>query len=40
MGELPRGGFYSYLWVNDSWDEVENAARILPDFRPWRSATF
>lgn len=34
MGELPRGGFYSYVWVERLLGmEVENADAILPEFQ-------
>lgn len=34
MGELPRGGFYSYVWVERLMGmRVENAERILPEFQ-------
>lgn len=34
MGELPRGGFYSYLWVERLLGmKVQNAGRVLPDFQ-------
>jgi hypothetical protein len=34
MGELPRGGFYSYEWVERLLGmRVQNAARILPEYQ-------
>lgn len=34
MGELPRGGFYSYEWIERLMGmSVENADRILPEYR-------
>lgn len=34
MGELPRGGFYSYEWVERLFGmRVENAGRILPEYQ-------
>ena len=34
MGELPRGGFYSYEWVERRMGmRVKNAERILPEFQ-------
>jgi hypothetical protein len=34
MGELPRGGFYSYEWVERLLGlRVENAGRILPEYQ-------
>jgi hypothetical protein len=34
MGELPRGGFYSYEWVERLMGmKVENTDRILPEFQ-------
>jgi hypothetical protein len=34
MGELPRGGFYSYEWIERLMGmQVENAERILPEYQ-------
>jgi hypothetical protein len=34
MGELPRGGFYTYAWIERLLGmDVENAAAILPQFQ-------
>src|SRR5215216_2511612 len=34
MGEPPRGGYYSYTWVERMQGlEIENADRILPEFQ-------
>jgi hypothetical protein len=34
MGELPRGGFYSYLWIERLIGmAVANADRVLPEFQ-------
>jgi hypothetical protein len=37
MGELPRGGFYSYTWIERLMGmKVENADRILAEFQDLR----
>jgi hypothetical protein len=34
MGELPRGGFYSYEWIERLMGmRVENADRIMPEYQ-------